>query len=157
MWRQCSGNFRNNSISDRAWPFFTVTHLRYFRSHQNAIYRWKYVNYFATFCHGCSTNKTFFTYSVIKGSLQTSKANPNYTLHSIHYTVYIIQYTLHSIHYTVYITQYTLYSIHYTVYITQYTFQRISQREIWLITLCVSCRAPLTTLSSNWTQNENKR
>jgi len=27
----------------------------------------------------------FLTYSVIKGNLQISKANPNYTLHSIHF------------------------------------------------------------------------
>jgi len=46
---------------------------------------WKYVKYFATFCHGCSVNKIFLTYSVTNGNLQISKANPNYTLHSIHF------------------------------------------------------------------------
>lgn len=29
--------------------------------------------------------KIFFTYSVTKGNLQTSKANTNYTLYSIHF------------------------------------------------------------------------
>ena len=48
-----------------------------------------------------------------------------YTLYSIHCTVYTVQYTLSSIHYTVYIVQYTLYSIHCTVYTVQYTLYSI--------------------------------
>ena len=39
-----------------------------------------------------------------------------YTLYSIHYTVYTIQYTLYSIHYTVYSILYMQYRVHCTVY-----------------------------------------
>ena len=38
-----------------------------------------------------------------------------YTLYSIHYTVYTIQYTLYSIHYTVFNIHYTMYIIHCTI------------------------------------------
>ena len=49
----------------------------------------------------------------------TATDTVQYTLYSIHYTVWIIKYTLYSIHYTLYTIQYTLCSIHYTVYTIQ--------------------------------------
>jgi len=40
MWWQCSGiSDITQYLANRAWPFFTVLHLRYSRSHQNAMYR----------------------------------------------------------------------------------------------------------------------
>ena len=70
----------------------------------------------------------------------------SYILYHVHYIIYITSYTLHHIHYIIYITSYTLHHIHYIIYITSYTLHHILQWYFKTFELKVFTKAALYSL-----------
>ena len=84
MWRQSSGNFRNNSISNTAWPFFTMMHLRYSWSYQNVIHRLQVHKLLCNTLPRVSYEQDIFDIFCNKGKSTNIKGK-----HELYITVYI--------------------------------------------------------------------